>query len=80
MVKGDDKPPQSTWGLPYSTGRRLTILVSRILNDSKKIPCVAGVQNPRVYATIGEVGGDRISRTHSALVRQKRVFKVTLYS
>lgn len=80
MAKGVDPPPQSTWGLPYLTGRRLTILVSRILNGSKKIPCVAGVQSPRAYATIGEDGSVQIFRTRLGAVRQKRIFKVILYS
>lgn len=78
MAKGADRPPQSTWGLPYSTGRRLTISVLRIQRDSKKIPYAAGVQSLRAFATTGEVGEGQIFRTHLEPDRQKRTFKVTI--
>lgn len=57
MAKGDDKPPRSMWGPPYSTGKKETISVLRTLNDSRKIPCVAGVRSPRACAITGAGGG-----------------------
>ncbi|KAL0832900.1 hypothetical protein ABMA28_001046 [Loxostege sticticalis] len=78
MEKGAVKLPQSTWGLLSSTGKREIISVSRTLNDSKKILCVAGVQNPKACATTGEDGGDQTFRTHLLPALRKKPFKVTV--
>lgn len=80
MAKGDGRLPRSTWGLPYSTGRRETISVSRTLSDSKRILCVAGVQSLRACVTIGEDGGSLISRTRLVRAPRRSPFKVTHYS
>lgn len=78
MGKGVDKLPLSTWALHYSTGRRLIISVLRTLNDSKRIPCVVGVRNPKVSVITGEAGSAPISKIHSVAVLQKSPFKVTI--
>lgn len=80
MAKGDDRQPRSTWGLPYSTGRRETISVSRTLSDSKRILCVAGVRSLRACVTTGEDGGNQIYRIHLVRALRKSPFKVTHYS
>lgn len=78
MAKGAVKLPRSTWGLHSSTGKREIILVSRTLNVSKKILCVAGVRNLKVCATTGEDGGDQTFRTHLFPALRKKPFKVTV--
>lgn len=80
MAKGDDRLPRSTWGLPYSTGRRETISVSRTLSDSRRILCVAGVRSLRACVTTGEDGGSLISRTRLVRAPRRSPFKVTHYS
>lgn len=80
MEKAEDNPPRSTWGLPCSTGRKVTILVSKIQSDLKKIHYVVGVQNQRVFVTTGGVGDGLIFKTHSVLVQQKNPFKVRKHS
>lgn len=78
MEKGDVKLPPWTCGPLYSTGKRVTISVSKTPRDSKKIPCAVGAQNLRVCATIGEDGKDPIRKIRLSLARRKSPFKVTI--
>lgn len=74
MEEGEDLlKPQSTWGLRYSIGRRVTTSALRILNVSRRIPCAAGVLSPRACVTTGEDGNDP---TLSSRGLRKSSFKV----